>query len=138
MIQPASLSREFVDANCARLDRSSRKVRQDHRDVSRARHDGVGLVRRRLAAAAGMDMDVRDNAIAAFPTECPKARERRLPDRYLAGFKRALVDIVIIDEIENAAAAIGKRDPEQIGTAFASLAVGASGKLGNAIMPETV
>ncbi|MDQ4422158.1 hypothetical protein OOT33_17245 [Sphingobium sp. DEHP117] len=66
MIQPSAVACKLVNADRAWFDRPCRKARQDHRDMSRARHHRIGLVGRRLAAAAGMDMDVRNNTIAAF------------------------------------------------------------------------
>jgi hypothetical protein len=61
VVAPPAITLIFVDADMARPGSHCGVIGKDECDVTGLRHDGIGLVRRALAEAVGMDMDIRDD-----------------------------------------------------------------------------
>jgi hypothetical protein len=76
-----------------------------------------------------MHVDIGDHAEPALTTMLPEPREGCLADRDLAGLERSGIDIVVVDEFEDAPAPVATRLAQEIRTTFTGLAARAAREL---------
>lgn len=133
VITPPAIALIFVDADMAGSSSPRGVIGQDQGDVTGLGHDGIGLVRRALAKAVGMNMDIRDDLALGPAAMLPEFAEPTAVDNDDAGRQRVRVNIVVIDKFFDTSRP-GFR-AEQKSTAFAP-AARATTEFGDAGVPK--